>query len=249
MQPHTYSNIGALPERVRPADYNLFRNYRTSSHPFHPDLHQYARKNPYGRVYWLIPIHGPVIVPGLNDAVELSERAYQPEKDIPVPSSGSFSTEKTIEATVKLVRPAPLRWTPALLNHFVQSFLLPLRQSRLFGISLAFSGPKPDPFIALPAAPRLTPHVHIPKKSTGPGPQIADSPTPPVRPEVGDHLRVYCDAKEALSLRTWLNGVAVDRSAVDGDGITTGGQGQPRKLFEKVRLCLVGDRGEVLIVA
>jgi hypothetical protein len=69
----------------------------------------------------------------------------------------------------------------------------------------------------------------------------------PIRSEAGDHLRIYCDAKEALSLRTWLNGVAIDPTIV---GPTREGvENKPWKLFDKVRLCLIGERGEVLMVA
>jgi hypothetical protein len=61
-------------------------------------------------------------------------------------------------------------------------------------------------------------------------------------------MRVYCDAKDALSLRTWLHGVHVDAKATGQPGdVGTGGKG--RRLFDKVRLCLIGEQGEVLIVA
>ena len=64
----------------------------------------------------------------------------------------------------------------------------------------------------------------------------------PVRVETGDHLRVYCDARRVLSIRTWFHGIEVDRAAVKaGEGTL--------KLFDRIRLVLVGERGEALIVA
>lgn len=119
-------------------------------------------------------------------------------------------------------------------------------------------------------------------------------PRPPVRVEAGDHLRLYCDAADALSLRTWLNGVEVDRSVISNMGNQAGDAGLKNvrdvakvmqktpvqagkdvtgdgdqegpkmsreadvnidnidtgcRLFERVRLCLIGERGEVLMVA
>jgi len=64
----------------------------------------------------------------------------------------------------------------------------------------------------------------------------------PVRVETGDHIRVYCNAKHALALRTWFHGIEVDRGSIQsGEGIL--------KLFHRVRLVLVGERGEALVVA
>ena len=238
-----------MPDLPRPPDYNLFRNYQTAVHPFHPDLHRYVNKNPYGRLYWLIPIHGPIIVPRLNDDI-IESGSNGKEKDIPVPSSAKYATGHPSTIAAKAVRPALMKWTPELLNHFVKSFLLPLRQSRLFSLSVAFSGPKPDPFIDLPTPGPLTRHLYAPKsKSNSDATKQDDHPTP-VRPEAGDHMRVYCDAKEALGLRTWLNGVAVDPTIVGPAGQPGGGvESRPWKLFDKVRLCLVGERGEVLMIA
>jgi hypothetical protein len=261
-QPHSYANLGAVADLTRPPDYNLFRNYHTATHPFHPDLSRYTTKVPESRVYWLIPIHGPVIVPGLNDkALSANHRVI--ERDVPVPSSAAFHTDITAAGIPhgKLCRPAPIAWTASLLNHFVQSFLLPLRQSRLYGLSIAFSGPKPDPFIALVPPTPLTRHQYAgkarlangqaPKKLVTNGDddtRPADASTMlngPARIEAGDHIRLYCDASEALSLRTWLHGVHVDAS----HGVAAGAQAKGKRMFDKVRLCLIGPRGEVLIVA
>lgn len=115
---------------------------------------------------------------------------------------------------------------------------------------MAFSGPKPDPFINLPSPGPLTRHLYASKsKSKSKATKQGDQPTP-VRPEAGDHMRIYCDAKEALSLRTWLNGVAIDPTIIGQAGQAGGGvESKAWKLFDKVRLCLVGERGEVLMIA
>jgi hypothetical protein len=244
----------------KPPDYNLFRKYQTVAHPFHPDLHLYTQKNPHGRVYWLIPIHGPVIVPNLNDDVLTSPIATT-EHEIPLPSSATFSTKTSNSPKTKGRggRPALVPWTATLLNHFIQSFLLPLRRSRVYGLSIVFSGPKPDPFITLLPPPQLVEHAHPVKSKSNPKVEVqkenittADTTSGtsdlntsrPVRVEAGDHMRIYCDAKEALSLRTWLHGIHVD-----GQAGQAGNGEKGRRLFDKVRLCLIGEKGEVLIVA
>ena len=83
--------------------------------------------------------------------------------------------------------------------------------------------------------------------------------------EAGDHLRIYSDAKYALALGTWLYGIEYDvlrfetkdverfgeigERRQDGQGGEAKETGKVVKLFEKVRLALVGARQEVLIVA
>lgn len=175
-------------------------------------------------------------MPSLNGQVD--RQASKKEKEVPTPSPAIFTTKRSDDSS-KMAKPAALYWSPALLDHFVQSFLLPLRKSRLYALSLTFSGPKPDPFIALPAPPPLASHQHTVRYI----PASPARPTSPVRAEAGDHMRVYCDAREALSLRTWLHGVAVDPRSLDGEA------GKSYRLFDKVRLVLMGERGEVLIVA
>jgi len=243
----------------KPPDYNLFRKYHSIAHSYHPDLHRYTTRNPYGRVYWLIPIHGPVIVPHLNDDVLTSPIATT-EDAIPIPSSATFAvkTPHTPRTKGRTNRPAPIPWTASLLDHFIQSFLLPLRRSRVYGLSIVFSAPKPDPFIALLPPPQLIEHAHSMKPGSNRKAEIekenATTGVPPleehsasgrpVRVEAGDHMRIYCDAREALSLRTWLHGIHVDGQPGQGGNGEKG-----RRLFDKVRLCLIGEKGEVLIVA
>jgi hypothetical protein len=129
----------------------------------------------------------------------------------------------------------------------------------VYGLSIVFSGPKPDPFIALLPPPRLLEHAHGTKPGSNrkvevekenatavPAPSEMSNAVPgrPVRVEAGDHMRIYCDAKEALSLRTWLHGIHVEGQPGQGGNGEKG-----RRLFDKVRLCLIGEKGEVLIVA
>jgi hypothetical protein len=143
-------------------------------------------------------------------------------------------------------RPAPIYWTPALLLTFLQH-LLGLRSDEkrpLGSISMAFSGPKPDPFIALHPPRPLVPHT----SRSSEGLEKTGMAMRPVRPEMGDHLRIYVDADRALALRMWLNGV--ERGFQEGkDGKETDGKGYTGLLFYRVRLALVGERGEVLTVA
>jgi len=205
----------------------------------------------------LIPIHGPVVVPNLNDDVLTSPIATK-ETTIPLPSSAVYST-KGADGKTRLGRPATVHWNASLLDHFIQSFLLPLRRSRVYGISIVFSGPKPDPFIALIPPKKLTGHAHIDSTLTSSNGVVkkdvpldeslnGSNPKQPVRVEAGDHMRVYCDAKDALSLRTWLHGVHVDAKAT-GQAGDAGHGAKGRRLFDKVRFCLIGEKGEVLIVA
>lgn len=185
-------------------------------------------------------------------------------------------------------KPAILRWTEELLMAFLETFLHPLYmdESQPFGaISYAFSGPKPDPFIDLPPARPLDshdtasiPHISHASKDRDPGEATAKSAgmseggRTPVRPEAGDHLRIYCDASHALALRTWLHNVriplalprqskndgtnrarftALGKHAVGIDGQAAGSfdATEQVRVFYKIRLTLVGARGEVLIVA
>ena len=113
------------------------------------------------------------------------------------------------------------------------------------------SGPKPDPFFALNPPPPLSPwssRLSEPKQKG----------IIPVRPEMGDHIRIYCPLKHALSLRTWLHSIEVDLDNLSSsiepiDKLTiTQATLKDKKLyrmFDKARLVLVGQKGEALIVA
>lgn len=329
-QPHSLSPLPRPKSKstkppLRPPDYILPSALSALSspiaHPYHPDLAGYIGSNPTARVYWLIPVHGPVLLPGWNDPADLRETNARPlgPSDIPPQALGppgkavsgggspaphrdlSMSTKPTgippslshthtrsslissttlplpspslLSLTAAIparphTRPAPVLWTPALLSTFYTRFLLPLYRdgSQPFGaLSIAVSGPKPDPFLALfppnpleahlsvtprapaPALNAGTKHAAIvvsPRRSNDGGSDARDShdvhngidgntdrsacpedeavaaathrsnPVP-VRVEAGDHIRVYCNAKHALALRTWLYGIEVGSEVLD----------------------------------
>ena len=212
-----------------------------SRHPFHPDLKRYLVDQPLARVYWVIPIHGPVHFP------HYSNHLLSPPPTAPIPSRAYLTSQLPIQKAV--TKPRPIIWTPALLKHFWKSFIMVLNQdpSRPFGsLSIRLSGPKPDPFLA------LRPAQSLPRWP----PAGADQPaTSPERPEMGDHMRIYCDAKWALSLRTWLHAIEIDLDALKTEVSENGGKEERHgqiglyRPFDKARLVLVGERGEALAVA
>ena len=235
------STIAARPDIP---NYNLFRTYRISSHPFHPDLHHYMKRHALERVYWIIPLHGPVVVPadGLYDPLDTPEQLPPNTQhgQPPSPSVAIFGDPGS--ASKAQTRPATIRWTADLVKHFLEAFLLPLQANGTFGtLNFRVSGPKPEPFIDLPTPPPPIMHIGVPKA-------MRDQSRPrPVRAECGDHLRIYCDAAVCLSLRTWLHGIEVEGSFFKNDDPSS--RSEHVRLFDKVRLALVGGRGEVLIVA
>ncbi|WVQ95734.1 hypothetical protein IAU59_002833 [Kwoniella sp. CBS 9459] len=284
-------------------------------YPFHPSLLGYIEAFPRHRVYWLIPLHGPVLIPTLNHPLDGDPRDHMrdraglhaaendmesKEKGKIVPSMGYFR-DSTIarmpgdintQSRTKSVKPAPLEWTSSTLLSFINNFLHPLHldpTTPLGNISYAFSGPKPDPFLDLPSARPLDQHLVVRSASSLPAvdggdklieedrivpagdtlqPKIVTDPNTvvrPVRPEAGDHLRIYCDASHALPLRTWLHNVRLpismsvlapdigrnhetDKGGTEALKETEKGVEEIR-VFYKTRLTLVGDRGEVLMVA
>ncbi|OCF34451.1 hypothetical protein I316_03965 [Kwoniella heveanensis BCC8398] len=302
-------------------------------HPFHPSLHGYIRAYPKNRVYWLVPLHGPVLIPTLNhplddtgdvhfDAVvapiigrDMDAQAKMKDQRKIVPSTGHLldNLADIPGNNQKERKPTPVKWTPSLLLSFLERFLHPLYldpSMPLGTISYAFSGPKPDPFLDLPTPKPLDRHLVVdlsltsaeeaandqsaqnrqelaraetadeqasrpkarPKITTASANQAeagSDVHTvKPVRPEAGDHLRIYCDAAHALQLRTWLHNVRIPLSGGRGvaaaetrPGATTakvyngnaaiidGGESEEVRVLYKTRLTLVGDRGEVLMVA
>ncbi|BEI80427.1 hypothetical protein CcaverHIS002_0109560 [Cutaneotrichosporon cavernicola] len=202
--------------RVRRDDaYRVPRNLARLNHPLHPDVYHYC-KHAGTRVYWLIPIHGPVIVPGLEDPVTNPSAR-------PWASRAEFGTKLSNASPSK---PIVVRWVPALLHTFLKELFEPAWRdpARYGALHLAFSGPKPDPYLAPQPPPPLEAHTHTPEGARG---------RVPVRVEAGDHMRIYCDAAFALSLRTWLHWWETDG----------------RRPFDRARFALVGPRGEVLVVA
>lgn len=209
--------------------------------PFHPSFPHYAC-TARTRVYWLIPVHGPVIVPGVDDAITgagvewLSQGRFGAAMDdgtLPLPPR---ETE----------RPTPLHWTPSLLAA-LETYLTKLHADFVGRVVLAVSGPKPDPYLALPPPEPLAAHQHVPEAD-------GQDTAAPVRPEAGDHLRVYCDAAHALRVRNavhmwplWLDPFGVPLAVpLEKKWVGRVRKWQP---FGRARLALVGPRGEVLTVA
>ncbi|KAL7422629.1 hypothetical protein Q5752_001920 [Cryptotrichosporon argae] len=265
MWPHVPTvPIRTWPPRLTALDDAYIPPSPSSAHPFHPVLPAYLASR--RRVYWLVPVHGPVLLPGYNDSV-VSPAAK------PWASMGFFANiELRAPMSRSQARPAPLNWTPALLAAFLDRLV----QLDAYGpLHIVASGPKPDPWIDLPPPPPLAAHERTsstfrtrvqpaPPKTTKrpPGPpapsqlpsltSISDTgPVPPVgatgdalgpvRPEAGDHVRIYVDADRALSLRTWLHWLELVPDA--------GAGASGCKVFARARLALVGTRGEVLVVA
>ncbi|OWZ69075.1 hypothetical protein AYX15_00254 [Cryptococcus neoformans] len=266
--------------------YNLPRAYYTfpDSHPYHPDLSYYCSKRPMARVYWAIPIHGPVLIPGVNHPIDLavqegsqkvedtwlkglipSSATFAPSSSSssipvqPIPSSPPISFSTSISQSHVQPQPsaATIHWTLPKLSWFLQKWV---RESWAddprgwFGsLSWALAGPSVSNWISLPEIPReLDAHVCV-RSSTAKARETSKSERKAVKPQMGDHLRIYCDAERALELRLFISKAWVP---------TRDFSGQDRKLSEeeeagldkerimgKARLCLVGDRGEALVVA
>ncbi|ORX41193.1 hypothetical protein BD324DRAFT_613581 [Kockovaella imperatae] len=226
-RPHTldaYPAKGVRKKRPTVPDFVLPRYYTsTPHHIFTPNLTSWLSSHPKERLYWMIPLHGPVIIPGYSD------HDREPPRSAPVPSCATLLIDPLSKSTPS-TSPPDIIWTPELLAHFWESFLAPLQSdpTRPFGsLSVRLSGPKPDPFIDFPSS-------LDPKPSNRPSPGV----------EVGDHIRVYLDAKYSLRFRTWIRGVEID-SSYQGAGI---GEGLIRP-FLKIRLVLMTLFGQALIVA
>ncbi|KAJ9103066.1 hypothetical protein QFC21_002488 [Naganishia friedmannii] len=262
----------------------------TQDHPFHPSLEYYIARRPYARVKWLIPVHGPVIVPGLSEGREwedfwpsdghlaLSNDEYREVRRrcrqiAPPVASSSTPAERN--------RPRPLILTEQLLRE-IWNKLVRLRKLGRFGdIALALSSSQPDPFRPTERnhAPILERHQCIPPF---PAEESAhDNDARPVKPEVGDHIKLFCNLRYAMAIRFVLKGIelgddgdSASRSTLGGridsaiqdapqvqtgctqlaptlsSGTTRSAKSASRSLvpFRGVKLCLVGDKGEVLTV-
>lgn len=231
------------PKYILPRFYSL----ASSSHPFHPNLDLYIANNPYARVYWSIPIQGPIHIPTYSDHLST------PPPKAPVPSSAQLRSSASI---LPKSRGALISWTPGLLSHFWSDFLIPLHAlPESFGtVSITLSGPKPDPYLSLrPSEPlppwsthSLSAHTEQETSAYSAGDSVGSRP---VRPEMGDHIRIYSPLESALSLRTWLHAIEVDSNIIEGLTKLEDGPKKLVRLFDKARFVLVGDRGEALIVA
>lgn len=237
---HAYSSLYTPPEQrqapLKPV-FKLPRNLYLVDHPCHPDIFHYAA-HAKCRVYWIIPVHGPVIIPGLQDPVRNEDAR-------PWTSTGELVQDETDLVAVQresdaLPRPATVQWSPRLLKSFVEDKFVPIWKdpTRPYGaLHLALSGPKPDPYLNLPPRTPLLEHDHTP----------GHSDRRPVRPEAADHIRLYCDAARAMSVRLWLHWWTVDTAELYGGDET--GDDTTIQPFKRARFALVGPRGEMLVVA
>lgn len=255
--PYRLDSRRPKPDRRRPApsEYQLPRNLSdilsTIQHPFHPDP-AYYMKHSGSFVYWLIPVHGPVVVPGLEDiVVDPTASSWA--------SRGIFTATNMPIDTGTDTRPAPLRWTPALLRAFVHDHFEPTYNDphhRYGQLSLRTCGPWPSPFLTgLPPPPALREHQCLPPGTSG--------SSVPAIVECGDHVRIYCEASKALKVRWWLHWwqvrldgagevVAAPRRTGSEDEDAGGNDARPKveyQPFKRVRLALVSHRSEVLMVA
>lgn len=219
-------------------------------HPFHPDVRRYCRRSG-ARVHWVVPVHGPVVLPGWGDPIAGGRTPFTSRGEIngegvpdstegverKKPEGGKGGGEGEAEDGRRKEKARPVLWTPALLAEFAAALVQLQHEGRYGRLRIAPSGPTPDPF--LPASRSVVParHAHVrnrrrPRGADGAEPPVLAAPDehPPVGVECGDHLRLYVDAHRALSLRTWL--------AHWHDGH-----------LAKCRLALVAPSGECLIVA
>jgi hypothetical protein len=265
---HTYPSLPCPRNRTADTDeFQLPRNLDAVAHPFHPSIAHYAAVS-RARVYWVIPVHGPVVVPGLQDPVVDSDARpwasrgmldldSDSDSDAAVnPNTVGEEALSRVRSAQSAARPIPLLWTPALLRafvsgHFARAWSDPARP---YGaLHLAVSGPKPDPWLGR-EMPALGAHEHVP---LGLGAGLA-----PVRPEAGDHVRIYCDASRAMAVRLWLHWwtVGAREVAAYADKHTAGtsaaasvtgsdSEDETVQPFKRARLALVGPRGELLMVA
>ncbi|WVQ72549.1 hypothetical protein IAR50_002106 [Cryptococcus sp. DSM 104548] len=185
-------------------------------HPYHPDIHHFIQKRPWARVCWVIPIHGPVHIPRINDPLE---------PFIPPAASGNDSPTKAAKLPRQLVPsagklvddaqpvgserdPQTIQWTPQRLRWFIKQWMIPSWQDDTHGffgpLSWAIQSGNLDWWAgrdqrrASSEAEKV--HVEVPE-----GMESKKS----VKAEMGDCMRIWCDARRALSLRlairsTWV---------------------------------------------
>ncbi|KIR42572.1 hypothetical protein I307_04536 [Cryptococcus deuterogattii 99/473] len=250
--------------------YKLPRAYYAfpDSHPYHPDLSYYCSKKPMARVYWVIPIHGPVLIPGVNYPIDLtaqnrnkgvrnkslkglipsfatftpSSTSSTPVQPFPSSSSTLFSTSVSQSHLQPQSSAAAIHWTPPKLSWFLQKWV---RESWVddprgwFGsLSWTLAGPSVSNWVSVPETPPR---------------EISKNAKRAVKPQVGDHLRIYCDAVRALELRLFISKAWVPTQDFSGQDRKLSEEEEVKldkeRIVEKARLCLVGDRGEVLVVA
>lgn len=154
------SNAGPPPNFVLP---RALAQVPPIPHPFHPDLIGYMTKYPTARVYWVIPVNGPVVVRGVNDhdlpgsatSKKANTRMHSPAavdtsvqpagmgskrelldsaKHPLCPSTAHLAQSDDLPSVHPLARPFPLLWTPTTLLLFWQRLCSVQEDaSRMFG--------------------------------------------------------------------------------------------------------------------
>jgi hypothetical protein len=288
-QPHVVAVPLNVPERHAPPPADFLCEpipVFPSRHPFHPDLQHYIDSSPHTRVKWLIPIHGPVDLVDLPEDealagfrpswghLALSEAEYRDVRKQHRQTSSS-TTGSNGASTKSSAR--PLVWTQDSLGETWNMLLKMRKLGRLGPIALALASSEPDPF--RPAARQSSYALHHHKCTTFRPVDSVHSDTRPVRPEIGDHIKLFCDLRFAMAVRQALKYLAlgdentplsrpttgVGITAADAPSIpmhmrqklgptlssatsTSSKPGATHLPFRGAKLCLVGDRGEVLIV-
>ncbi|TYJ52857.1 hypothetical protein B9479_006537 [Cryptococcus floricola] len=186
-------------------------------HPYHPNIHHYIQKRPWARVCWVIPIHGPVHIPGINDPLEpfvppVSAAGGSPKKApmIPrqlIPWSGVLALDSASLGAMQSA--STIYWTPQRLKWFIKQWLISSWQDDTNGalgpLSWAVQSGNLDWWSRRDVGEGRRRegeglHVEVPDGIAG---------KKSVKAEMGDCLRIWCDARFALSLRmticrTWV---------------------------------------------
>ncbi|KAJ9102296.1 hypothetical protein QFC20_004989 [Naganishia adeliensis] len=282
-QPHTLPALPGGPQPEPPKSlYERIPTLPPTPHPFHPDLRHYIATEPDTHVTWLIPILGSVIVtlpdelpakfrpsPGYFALTSDEYRETQKRRQ----RASSFGAS-TAAGTTSRSQVRPLVWTKELLREFWEKFTKMRRVGRFGPISLALVSEetsrsnRPDDEL-------LETHQCLPFNSVS-----NRTSTKPVRPEMGDHIKVGCNLRYTMAVRCLLKDIQLggeptsrSRSPADNVGDTapretrassksdmarragdtlsvTSNAVKARKEepFRGVMLCLVGTRGEVLLV-
>lgn len=272
----------------------------TGRHPFHPSLEYYIGQRPYTRVKWLIPVHGPVAIPGLAEesgaeeflpsdghlALDIEEyrQVKRMHRHRSAPSTTLPSAVASSSTHMARNLPRPLVVTEQLLRAIWNKLVRLSKLGRFGPIALALSSFQPDPFRPIEGNQRSIIERHKCNLSPSVGESTTGNDTRPVKPEVGDHIKLFCDLRYAMAIRSVLRGMEIGDGTDSATHATSEGQvvgsvqnnpeapteragtrlapthssatsrssrstsTRPLMPFRGVKLCLVGERGEVLIV-
>lgn len=276
-QPHTLSALPVGPQPDVPEGlYDPIPDLPSTPHPFHPDLKHYIASEPYTSVAWLIPIHGNVSLPSAEQlsvdfrpspghlALTFDEYRDVRKRHQRVHSFGALETGTTSRKQVK-----PLVWTQGLLREFWEKLVKMRQRGRLGPISLAvFPEVISHPNTRNDPAPKS--HQCLPYR-----PSDQQTNLDPVRPEMADHIQVGCNLRYAMAVRCLLRGIELEGETTshspgpvpkERETRASSKPGRPRRgqetlsvapksvrarkeePFRGVCLCLVGAKGEVLLV-